>query len=558
MLTFLHIENIAVIEQANIDLSDGFNVLTGETGAGKSILIDAIGAVLGERTSKELIRAGCDTAQVSAVFSDLQEETKQALTANGFSPDADGNVIIERRLSSSGKGLIKINGIPTTVAVLKEIGTMLVRIHGQHDNQSLLNPEQQFAVLDKLADHEECLARYYAEFRDLNRIRKELRALEMDEDEKRRETELLSYQINELESAAVKYGEIEDLKRKLQIAKEYVTTVTTLSKVRACMTGTDETDGAEVLLTEAAKALDSLKDDHWESTAGQCREAVSLIRDAAAAVDDYLSNTEFSDLDVEQINSRLDLLERLSLKYGKDESEMLNFLENAKTRLQTIRAADDAVNHLSDCLDASTERLIALGEELTASRQKTALRFEKQVTEILMYLNMPQVRFHVELQTGRYTKTGCDTVEFLLSANAGEDLKPLRKVASGGELSRIMLAIQSVLLDCDPVGVMIFDEIDTGISGYTAGKVGIQLQKVAKGCQVICVTHLAQIAAMADRHLLIEKSVREGRSFTDVKPLTREGRIHEIARIMSGTQLTENLYNSAKELLDRSMTNDNL
>ena len=552
MLKFLHIENIAVIERSDIEFSAGFNVLTGETGAGKSIVIDAINAVLGERTSKELIRAGCDTAEVSAVFGELDNATAAALSDAGVTPDEDGNIVIRRRLSAAGKGLIKLNDRPVTATELKETGKHLVNIHGQHDNQALLDPERHLDYIDAVADDDPIKGKYYAEFRELNRIRKELAATETDEDEKRRRVSLLKYQINELESAGIKPGEYEKLQKKLAIARNYQKTAEALSRAYSALKGDDEFDGAVSLLTDAEKSLSSLHNDEWDKKSSALADAAAAAEDVSAALYDFLENAELAGIDPDEINARLETLDKLMAKYGNSEEEMLEFLEKARTELNDTEFSDKKAAELSALLDDATERLIALAEELTAARKKAAAEFEKQVCDILSYLNMPDVRFTVQFSKGRYTKRGCDTAEFMISANRGESVKPLCKIASGGELSRVMLSIKSVLLGRDPVGTMIFDEIDTGISGYTAGKVGTQLKKVADNRQVICVTHLAQIAAMADTHLLIEKKAEKDRTFTSVSPLSYEQRINEIARIMSGAQMTENLYNSAKELLDRS------
>lgn len=552
MLKFLHIENIAVIERSDIEFSAGFNVLTGETGAGKSIVIDAINAVLGERTSKELIRAGCDTAEVSAAFGELDNATAAALADAGVTPDEDGNIVIRRRLSVAGKGLIKLNDRPVTAAELKEIGKHLVNIHGQHDNQALLDPERHLDYIDAVADDDPIKGKYYAEFRELNRIRKELAATETDEDEKRRRVSLLKYQINELESAGIKPGEYLKLQKKLAVARNYQKTAEALSRAYSALKGDDEFDGAVSLLTDAEKSLSSLHNDEWDKKSAALADAAAAAEDISAALYDFLENAELADIDPDEINARLETLDKLMAKYGNSEEEMLEFLEKARTELNDTEFSDKKAAELSNLLDDATVRLIALADELTAARKKAAAEFEKQVCDILSYLNMPDVRFTVQFGKGRYTKRGCDTAEFMISANRGESVKPLCKIASGGELSRVMLAIKSVLLGKDHVGTMIFDEIDTGISGYTAGKVGTQLKKVADNRQVICVTHLAQIAAMADTHLLIEKKAEKDRTFTSVSPLSYEQRINEIARIMSGTQMTENLYNSAKELLDRS------
>lgn len=558
MLKFLHIENIAVIEQSDIDFTSGFNVLTGETGAGKSIIIDAINAVLGERTSKDLIRGGCTSAQVSAVFGELNDFTLNYLKEFGITPDEDGNILISRKLSLSGKGLIKINNIPITATTLKEISKSLINIHGQHDNQSLLDPEKHWQFVDAVADNNEALSEYYNEFKNINSIRKELSSLETDYYEKQRLTDLLKYQINELESANIKPGEVSDLKNKLEIANSLAKTNSALEFAKNALLGSDENDGALTLVSSALKQVISLNTDNFSNLSNYLSESLSSLQDAESEIASFLNNDEYYGLNPDEINSRLDCLYKLMVKYGSTEEEMLLFLENAKKKLEDISVSDQRIAVLDEQLEVSKQRLIELSEKLTITRVNAARIFEKKVCDILQYLNMPNVRFYVDIKKGKYTKNGSDVIEFLISANAGEDLKPLHKIASGGELSRVMLAIKSVLLDKDTVGTMIFDEIDTGISGYTAGKVGIQLKKVSSNRQVICVTHLAQIAALAHTHLLINKNTNEGRTFTEVLPLEYEQRIGEIARIMSGSDLTENLYNSAKELLDRSNFNDNL
>lgn len=549
MLKFLHIENIAVIEQSDIEFVSGFNVLTGETGAGKSILIDAINAVLGERVSKDLIRNGCDSAVVSAVFGNFDAKTVEILKSFDISPDDDGNVLIVRKLSTSGKGMIKVNGLPVTATTLRDIAHNLISIHGQHDNQALLLPENHLAYIDAIADNNELVNNYYLEFKNLNSLRKELKALEMDEDEKARKIDVLNYQINEISSTNIKVGEIAELKRQLQIAENYEKTFKSLSNADFLLSGDDNNDGVLTSLRNVNKHLlvaDAVNTD-------KLSEAISLLEDLRSEIGDFLSNSEFSELNPNLINQRLDDLTKVVLKYGGDEEAALKFLADAQSQLKSIQMSDERIIELSSLLDESTTRLIDLGERLTENRKKTAKDFESRVSAVLNDLNMPNVKFTVGFNKGKYTKNGCDTVEFMISANSGESVKPLHKIASGGELSRVMLAIKSVLLDKDPVETMIFDEIDTGISGYAADKVGKQLKYVSRGRQVICITHLAQIAAIADEHLLIVKTTEKDRTYTKVSSLGYEERIHEIARIMSGTDITENLYNSAKELIDRSI-----
>lgn len=552
MLKFLHIENIAVIEQSDIEFKSGFNVLTGETGAGKSIVIDAINAVLGERTSKDLIRNGCDSALVSAVFGGIDTYTLQLLSDFGITPDEDGNIVISRKLSLSGKGYIKINNLPFTATVLKEIGKNLINIHGQHDNQALLDPEKHLFFIDAVAENSSVAEEYYKEFKNLNAIRKELKTLEIDEDEKARKTELLKYQINELETADIKIGETEELKAKLSVANSIEKTYKAFNTADILLNGGEDNDGVYTVLQNVIKQLNTVENKAANESLNKLNDALALIEDAKSDISGFLNGEDYSTLNPDEINQRLDYLTRLMLKYGSSEEKMLEFLENAKTELENITLSDKRILELSDELDIATEKLIKIGDKLTETRKSAARDFERKVSEILEYLNMPNVKFKALIQKGRYTKYGCDVCEFMISANEGEAPKPLHKIASGGELSRVMLSIKSVLLDKDTVGTMIFDEIDTGISGFAAGKVGTQLKKVSVNRQVICVTHLAQIAAMADEHLEISKSSVNGRTFTQVKSLNYEQRIGEIARIMSGTELTENLYNSAKELIDRS------
>ena len=558
MLKFLHIENIAVIEQSDIEFKNGFNVLTGETGAGKSIVIDSINAVLGERTSKDLIRSGCDSALVSAVFGELDTYTLENLNQYGITPDEDGNIIVSRKLSLSGKGYIKINNIPFTAGVLKEIGKNLINIHGQHDNQALLDPEKHLIFIDAVAQNHNILEDYYKEFKHLNSIRKELQSLEINEDEKQRKIDLLKYQINELESANIKIGEAADLKKKLEIANSFEKTYKAFNACAHLLNGSEDNDGAVTQLQNIIKLLNTTDNDTAKLNTNKLNDALAIIEDVKCDISSFLNNDEFFNINPNEINQRLDLLTRLMLKYGSSEEKMLEFLENANTELESITFSEKRILDLSEQLDIATRNLIKLAEKLTESRKNAAKKFENNVTNVLEYLNMPNVKFLVDFKKGRYTKIGCDVCEFMISANDGETPKSLHKIASGGELSRVMLSIKSVLLDKDTVGTMIFDEIDTGISGFAAGKVGTQLKKVSKARQVICVTHLAQIAAIADEHLLIEKSTHNDRTYTQVNSLNYEQKISEIARIMSGTELTENLYNSAKELIDRSNLYENL
>lgn len=551
MIKSLHIENIAVIEKSDIDFVSGFNVLTGETGAGKSIIIDSINAVLGERTSKDLIRSGCDRAVVSALFCDLSETEKTLLYDNGFKVDCDGNLLITRILTLNG-GSIKINGKSATASVLKEVVKNLINIHGQHDNQKLLDPDNYYIYLDMLAENKDLLDDYYAEFKHFNAVRRELNAQETDEGEKLRRTEILQYQIKELEDADIKLGEVEDIKKKLTVAENYEKTFDALNNAQLCLCGNENFDGAISLMKDAEKYIAGIKTDDFVNIQDKLSELLAGVEAVNSDMRTFTDDSTYRDLNIDKLRERLDTVHRLMLKYGDTEEKMLRFLIDAKAELESIECSDKRLSELSDELDASTERLVSLGARVTKSRVAAAEKFSRQVSDVLFGLDMPNVLFKVNVDSDKYTRHGCDRVEFLISTNAGESVKPLHKVASGGELSRIMLSIKSVLADKDDVDTLIFDEIDTGISGRAADKVGNQLKKVSENRQVICVTHLAQIAAYAKNHLLIEKSTLNQRTFTDVKSLNNEQRISEIARIMSGSEITENLYNSAKELLDRS------
>ena len=552
MLKYLHIENIAVIEKSEIEFSDGFTVLTGETGAGKSIVIDALNAVLGERTSKELIRSGCEKAEVSALFSELSDNTLELLNENGYETDDSGELLIRRVLSNSSNGSVRINGKAATVGILKEIASSLVDIHGQHDNRNLLDEQQHCNYIDLLADNSLLREEYYKSFKRLNSLRRELAALETDEEEKQRKTELLNFQINELQSADIKIGESEELKKKLLVAENFEKNVKALNGVLSALRGDDESEGAKGLLTYAKRDLLTVSDDKLLSNVAKL-ETIGFELDAICAdINEFIDANDYDASEISKIRDRLDFLYRLMLKYGDSEQKMLLFLENAEKELEAITFSEEREQQLSLELDEATEELVLLGEKLTSSRKQVAQLFEKNVCEGLCQLDMPNVKFSVLFNKGRYTKNGCDEVSFLISANTGEEPRPLSKVASGGELSRIMLVIKKCLAHKDAVPTLIFDEIDTGISGNAAVKGGEMLATVAIERQVICVTHLAQIAAAAKNHLLIKKHSDEERTYTNVSPLSGDEVISELARIMAGGELTENIIKSAKELLDRS------
>ncbi len=549
MLKYLHIENIAVISRSGIEFNNGFNVLTGETGAGKSIIIDSLYAVLGHRTSKELIRHGCDSAFVSAVFGNFSKNIINIFSEAGVAADDDGNFLIERKLSLSGNGYIKINGVPVSANLLKGISKEIINIHGQHDNQDLLDSDNHFMYIDRLAQNEEAVAAYKAEFKTFNFIRSSLKALEMDEDEKLRRIDILKFQIEEISSAQLRAGEMDELKERLRIARNCDKRVKELQGILALLKDNGEEIGAISKIKNAVHIMSVQQDNLLHSEYEKLLDALEYVNIAVDGLENKIAELCSEEYDVNKLGDRLSLLTHLSSKYGKTETEILKFLDAAKNELKSIMFNDSETERLENELILSQERLIAAADKLSESRRKAAVCFEKSVKSILAELNMPSASISVEVGKGRYSKNGCDEIQFLFSANAGEANKPLAKIASGGELSRVMLAIKSVLADKDEVDTLIFDEIDSGISGRTADKVGVQLKKVAANHQVICVTHLAQIAVCADNHLLIDKAEQNGRTFTDVKKIDGGERVNEIARIMRGTMITDTVLASARELL---------
>lgn len=552
MLKYLHIENIAIIESASIETTDGFNVLTGETGAGKSIVIDSINAVLGERTYKEIIRNNADKATVSAVFGNLSKASVNALNEHGIAPDENGNVSVQRVLSQSGNGSVRINGQLTTAQVLRDIAKYLVNIHGQHDSQMLLKPENHYLYLDLVAENEAEQKGYSSAFKKFTDIRREIKALETDEDEKAIRIDLLKFQIEELENADIRVGEIEELKQKRELFSNAEAVIKRLNDCIFALNGDVDSDGAIGLSKTALNYLEKVDVEALGDSLNNLNSAVSALDNATEQIRKYISDFNYSKEEVQKTNDRLDLLHSIVIKYGNSEEKALDYLSKAKEELHAIQFSDEKIEMLENELVVAEQQLVSAGEKLTASRKKAAKGFEKAVSEALSFMDMNSVEFIVKIDEARYSKTGKDNIEFLISANAGESVKPLYKVASGGELSRIMLAIKGIIADKDNVDTLIFDEIDTGISGRAASKVAVQLKKLSGLRQVICVTHLAQIAAAAQSHFLIEKTVKDGKTYTNVALLSEEDRINEIARIMSGTNLTENIISSAKELIDRS------
>lgn len=555
MLQYLHIENIAVIEQANIEFSNGFNVLTGETGAGKSIIIDALFAILGERTSRELIRHGCNKAVVSASFIDIGEVALNKFNELGYTVNSDEELIIQRVLFADGRGQVKINSQPANVSTLKEVGKLLINIHGQHDNQTLLDADKHISFIDAYAENLEIKADYYSAFSSFRDITKKLSAITAAEEEKREKAKLLRYQIDELEKADIKVNEVDELKQRISVCQQSKRVLAAINEANTALSGTDDTEvlSAVDLIKKALRAIGGITEVYGNAKS-QFDTLSSLALEIEAAADEINSLIDGVSLDPEELQNcqnRLDMIYDLMLKYGNTEQDILNYLENAKAELSKIELDEKEQSKLEAALKPAEQALIDAGKKLTASRKNAAKEICIQICNELSFLDFNGAKFLAEITNGKYTKNGCDYTEFLISANVGEAPKPLVKVASGGELSRIMLAIRSVLSLKDDVGTLIFDEIDSGISGHAAHKVAVKLCDVAKQRQVICVTHLAQIAAAADRHLFISKSVSNGKTFTEVTELDHGGKVREIARIMSGTEYTENLLKTAEELISQ-------
>ncbi len=552
MLQYLHIENIAVIEQANIEFTNGFQVLTGETGAGKSIIIDALFAVLGERTSRELIRHGCDRAVVSASFCDIGVVALEKLLHMGYSILEGEDLILQRVLFADGRGQVKINGQPANVSTLKEIGQYLINIHGQHDSQTLLTPEKHIFYVDAFAQNYSQKSDYAAAFEAFRQITKEYRRISENEEEKSRRANLLSHQIEEIQTVDVKVGEVSDLKEKISLWQQSKLLRDTLFESKNTIVSENEDESAALdLLKVSLRKLESVAEAYppLKKTA----ESLSgLVLDLEGVYSDLLGHEEELQFDptvYENARLRLDSIYDLMLKYGNTEEEILAYLEKAHLEWNSITLDNEKKVELAEQIPSAEQTLIQAGAALTDTRLAAAKSISALIEKELDFLDFHGAVFKADVHTGKYTKNGCDTTEFYISANAGELPKPLAKIASGGELSRIMLAIRSVLSLKEDVGTLIFDEIDSGISGHAAQKVAVKLQNVAKDRQVICVTHLAQIAAAADRHFKIEKSVRDGKTYTAVEPLDHDGRVEEIARIMSGGVMTENVRKTAEDMI---------
>lgn len=551
MLLSLKIENIAIIESADIEFDSGLNVLTGETGAGKSIIIDSINAVLGERTSRELIRTGASSARVTALFSDASGSVCGRLAEFDIFPDEDGNILLQRTLSADGKNSCRINGVPATVSVLRQVGHELINIHGQHDNQALLSPEKHFTFIDSIADNSTLLSEYREKFALLCSYIKERESLNTDEAEKLRQLDLLDFQIDELEQADIKPGEREELVSRKDLLQNCEKIISSLRAAYDILSGGEDGFGAVSAVGDAAGLAEDAAEYYKQvaPVAQAMRSAGYELEECADEVRRALDDFGYDPSELNSIEERLDELFRLSVKYGATEEDMLEFLSDARERREKIILSDERLKQLDSLVDSTKTQVRALAQRLTESREKAARLFEKSVMEQLEFLDMPNVRFSVERTKTAFTVNGADGIEFLISANAGETPKPLAKIASGGELSRVMLAIKSVLADKDELDTMIFDEIDVGVSGRAAQKVAMKLREVSKGRQVICVTHLSQIAAMADCHMRISKSVRDGKTYTEVERLDIEGRKRELARITGGLNVTELQLRNAEEML---------
>lgn len=548
MIKFLHIENIAVVEKTDIEFNNGLNILTGETGAGKSIIIDSINAILGHRTTKDIIRSGCNRAIVTAVFCDIGQVANSLMEENGIYPDENGEYIVTRILSVDNKNSIRINGQPVTASVMRLLGAMLINIHGQHDNQSLLNPATHCGFIDSVAENSQLISEYYKEFKLLNSIRKRLQEADIDEETKRRKKELLEFQVNEISQCGLKVGELDTLKEKRDMFQNSEHILKTLKSAKIALLGDDENSGAASNVLGSGRDLSLSNSKQFAEVSERLTEIGIELQEIGHSVEQYLGSISFEQSDFDDVCSRIEEIKSVINKYGGTEGSALQHLENAQKELEFIDNNDVVIKELENEFDLSRERLVEKGEKLTASRKTAAERFCSEVCTVLEELNMPNVRFMASINQGRYTRSGCDEVEFLISANRGEEVKPLSKIASGGELSRVMLAIKSVLSVNDPVNSLIFDEIDTGISGNAAIKIAIQLKKLAKSKQVLCVTHLAQIASAADSHFLIEKTDNGERTTTNVSLLDYNGKLNELSRIIGGIVTDTNIA-SAEEML---------
>ncbi len=551
MLTSLKIENIAVIEQAEILFGEGLNVLTGETGAGKSIVIDSINAVLGERTSRDLIRDSAEKGKVTAFFENIPEAVTEKLREYEIDCEDDGSLLITRVISSDGRSSSKINGCNVTATMLKNIGRDLISICGQHDSQYLLSTDYHLKFIDDIANSNELLGEYLEVYDKIRKATKELRKLQNTDFDKEQRLDFLKYQINELKSADLKIGEKEALKEEKRKILSREKIENTLRKADMILNGDEFSGGMNSALHELSKCLDELRDfdKKYDSLYSSLEDMRYIISDCSAEVSSSLSESDSGYTDINAVEERIDILYRLSSKYGETEEEMLSYLQKIEEEYESISMSDELIEKLEDEIDELSEELFKKGCCLSDLRKITALEFEKKVMEELKFLDMPDAVFTVNFEEAQATKTGMDEVEFLFSANRGQSPKPLSKIASGGELSRVMLAIRCVLSDTDTVSTMIFDEIDTGVSGRAAQKIAYKMHEIAFSKQVLCVTHLAQIAVYGNNHLLIEKKTEGDNTYTSVRSLSDSERTYEIARIIGGDVITEKTLSSAEELI---------
>ena len=547
MLSLLHIENIAVIECADISFDRGFNVLTGETGAGKSIVIDAISAILGERAYRDMIRTGTERASVRAVFTEVPEFSWFAENGVEYDPET----VISREIHLDGKNICRVNGTLVNVSCLHKLGIQLINIHGQHDSAALFDEENHLAFLDAFADNGKLRASYGERYEAVAKLRREISALTMDEGEKLRRMENLKYQIAEIEKAELEPGEDDRLEERRKVLQNAEKLSNGMETAVECLYGGEDSDGASGLLAQAEYALARLSrfSDSFAALHDRVSDLMYQVQDAAEEVRDARDSLSYSAEELEQIESRLDVIHKLRRKYGTTCEDILEYLDKAKKELDEIEFADDKLERLKRNLKKAEKEAWDAALALRENRQQAADTMSKRILSELAQLDMPRVQFACRFTETEMTASGADAVAFYMSANAGEALKPLSRVASGGELARIMLAMKNVLAEKDQVATLIFDEVDTGVSGRAAQKVAEKLRSVAVHKQVLCVTHLPQLAALANTHLLIAKSERDGRTYTSVTPLDLEGRKRELARIIGGANITETTLKSAEEML---------
>ena len=547
MLSLLHIENIAVIESADISFDQGFNVLTGETGAGKSIVIDAISAILGERAYRDMIRTGTNKASVRAVFTDVPELSWFADNGVEYDPE----VVIQRQIHLDGKNVCRVNGSLVSVNILRKLGIQLINIHGQHDSASLFDEENHLQFLDSFADNETLRLDYAEKYAAVAKLRREIDRMTMDEGEKLRRMETLKYQIAEIEKADLQPGEDEELEDRRKLLQNAEKIADGMNEAVENLYGGDDTDGAAAMLATAERVLARIS--RFSESISQLHDKVAdlmyQVQDVAEEVRDARDDLAYSADELEQIESRLDVIHRLRRKYGATCEDILAYLQSANQELDEIEFADDHLERLKKKLHKAEKTAWDAAVALRENRKQTAVAMSERILTELAQLDMPRVQFSCEFTELELTGNGADAVAFYMSANAGEALKPLSKVASGGELARIMLAMKNVLAERDQIATLIFDEVDTGVSGRAAQRVAEKLRSVAAHKQVLCVTHLPQLAALANTHLLIAKSERDGRTYTSVTPLDIEGRKRELARIIGGTNITETTLKSAEEML---------